>query len=390
MYDAMLEVRDEFVQWATEFEKVYESLEEEVERMMIWIQNHEFIQGHNSRTPKPSFTVGHNHFSDMTNDEFQKMNNLGKYSPGVEAIRAGKLKREEEAAKKKLEGDEKEHPMMAEYRYLRSLAAGEKEGLEEMDEDDFFGTTDDGTESTDDKTKTDDSTTDNDDDTNGLPDTIDWVAAGAVTECKNQGPCGSCWSFSATGAIEGATFIKYGKLVPLSEQNLIDCDTVDNGCRGGLMDNAFKWDEAAKGLCSEADYPYLASDGHECSTTCQKVEGTTVTSYIDIPEKDKHGLIAALALQPTSIAMQANSLSFQFYSSGVFDDESCGAMGQVDHGVLAVGYGTDAVTGKTFFKVKNSWGGAWGEQGYFRLSRTSTNDWGTCAILMIMNTPTVA
>ena len=120
------------------------------------------------------------------------------------------------------------------------------------------------------------------------------------------------------------------------------------------MENAFKYNENAKGLCSETDYPYLATDGHECGiASCQKVNGTAVTDYIDIPEKDKHGLIAAIVQGPVSIAMEADQLQFQFYKSGVFDDSSCGASGTVDHGVLAVGYGTDAATNKTFFTVKN-------------------------------------
>ncbi len=120
------------------------------------------------------------------------------------------------------------------------------------------------------------------------------------------------------------------------------------------MENAFKYDESAKGLCSEADYPYLATDGHECSAvSCEKVNGTAVADYIDIDEKDKHGLIASIVLQPTSIAMQADQLEFQFYSGGVFDNQDCGAAGAVDHGVLAVGYGTDADTGMKYFNVKN-------------------------------------
>jgi len=397
MINSMIEIRDEFVQWVKKFEKVYDSLEEEVERMMIWLENHEFIQAHNNRNPKPSYTVGHNHFSDMTNDEFQKIHSLGKYSPGVEAIRAGKLKREQQkAAMHKLSGEKEEHPMVAEYRYLRSLAvagAGDEEEEEKLSSgDDWFSFLDDDDSATagDDAPKTDDSSTDTDDDTNGLPDSVDWVSAGAVTDVKNQQSCGSCWAFSSTGAIEGASFIKYGQLIPLSEQNLLDCDTLDNGCNGGLMENAFKYDESAKGLCSEADYPYLATGGHMCSTECQKVNGTAVSDYIDIAQKDKHGLIASIALQPTSIAMQADQLSFQFYSSGVFDDDECGRMGNVDHGVLAVGYGTDAETGKKYFTVKNSWGDGWGENGYVRLSRTSKNDWGTCAVLMIMTAPIIA
>jgi len=385
MIESLVELRDEFVQWRKSFEKVYHSLEEEVERMMVWIKNHEFIHAHNNQTPKRSYTVGHNQFSDMTNDEFQQMHSLGQYSPGVDVIRAGQLKRLEEKAKQTLEGTAKEHPMMAEYRYLRSLQAPDDDDLF----DDAFFNFDDTSDKSDDGGAA--PTTTDDNDTNGLPDSIDWVKAGAVTPVKNQASCGSCWAFSSTGSIEGASFVKYGQLVALSEQQLMDCDTVDNGCRGGLMENAFKYDETAKGLCSETDYPYLATDGHECGTaSCQKVNGTAVTDYIDIPEKDKHGLIAAIVQGPVSIAMEADQLQFQFYQSGVFDDSSCGASGAVDHGVLAVGYGTDAATNKTFFTVKNSWGDSWGENGYFNLARNSTNEWGTCAILMIMTSPIIA
>ena len=121
------------------------------------------------------------------------------------------------------------------------------------------------------------------------------------------------------------------------------------------MEDAFKFDESAKALCSEADYPYLATDDNTCNTNCTKVTGSIVADYLDIDEKDKHGLLASLALQPTSIAMQADQLSFQFYSSGVFSEESCGEEGAVDHGVLAVGYGTDSIKGDYVY-IKNSWG----------------------------------
>lgn len=357
----LLELRGEFMEWMKTFEKEYESLEEQLERMIQWAENHEQITSHNKQSPAPSYTLGHNDFSDMSNDEFQQHFHLGKYSPGVDVIKTAHAKeKQKSAAMRKIHGmTQEQETMHSEFRYLRQLAAG-----------------DDGNK------------TDTDDDTKGLPDSVDWVEAGAVTPTKNQGKCGSCWAFSTTGSIEGAGFIKHRELVSLSEQNLIDCDSKDNGCAGGMMENAFVFDESQKGICSETDYPYIAGKS-TCNTNCTKVSASIVTSYLDIDEKDKHGLLASIALQPTSIAMQANQLAFQFYSEGVLTSESCGAFGKVDHGVLAVGYGTDEETGKKFWKVKNSWGPAWGEGGYFRLDRKSDLTWGTCAILMIMTAPIV-
>mmetsp|Transcript_15073 Transcript_15073/g.17542 ORF Transcript_15073/g.17542 Transcript_15073/m.17542 type:complete len:456 (-) Transcript_15073:94-1461(-) len=398
--EAALGLRSKFVTWMNEFGMVYESVEEELSRMLVWVENHEFIEQHNNKVPEPSYTVAHNKFSGMTNDEFQRLHSLGKYSAGVDAILEAQKREKELKAMQRL--NNQEDPAQAEFRYLRKLAQamdGDSTyvGYYDDDGDDWFFADDDGNQDDDDNvTPTDDSTDDDatpatdDNDTDGLPDEIDWIKSGAVTPVKNQGRCGSCWAFSSTGAIEGASYIKYGELVALSEQNLIDCDRVDQGCNGGLMDNAFKFDEAAHGLCSEDDYPYLATDGNICNTNCTKVTGTTVKDYIDLEESDKHGLIAAVVMQPTSIAMQADQLSFQFYSTGVFDDDDCGAEGNIDHGVLMVGYGTDTDTGKKYFKIKNSWGGDWGEDGYIRIHRESKNQWGMCAILRVMTVPIIA
>lgn len=390
MIPTLLGLKEDFFKWMERFGREYNSLEEQMDRMMIWAENHEFIEIHNSQSPKKSYTVGHNNFSDLTNEEFQQLHSLGKYSGGPDAVRDSIQRRKEDAAMKKL-SNAKEHPAQAEFRYLRNLVAGEDQEFGGWF-DDLWNLDDTTPAEKDDDTNNDDgddAVAVDDNDTNGLPDTIDWVASGAVTPIKNQGACGSCWAFSATGSIEGAAFIKHGELISLSEQNLLDCDHTDSGCNGGIMDNAFKFDEAAHGLCSEADYPYLAKDSDMCMTNCTKAAGSLVTDYIDIAEKDKHGLIASLVMQPTSIAMQADQLSFQFYSSGVFSEEDCGKAGAIDHGVLAVGYGTDDESGKKYFTVKNSWGDSWGEKGFFRLDRHSENEWGTCAILMIMSAPIV-
>lgn len=188
---------------------------------------------------------------------------------------------------------------------------------------------------------------------------IDWFAKGAVTPIKDQAQCGSCWAFSTTGSMESAVYLKKGTLLSLSEQQLVDCSgsAGNQGCNGGLMDNAFKWIIQNKGLGSEASYPYTARDG-----TCKRVDSVaTITSYKDVPAKSESGLQAALATQPVSIAVDARK--WQLYRTGVFD--GCSTLIQLDHGVLAVGVSES----NGYWLVKNSWGTTWGEKGFIRLKK---------------------
>jgi len=221
-----------------------------------------------------------------------------------------------------------------------------------------------------------------------VPDSIDWREKGAVTPVKNQGACGSCWSFSTTGAIEGASFLKTGNLVPFSEQNLVDCDSVDLGCNGGLMDTAFQYVETSKGLCSEDDYPYEGVQDFCRASECTVVPGTDVTDFFDVKPDSVEDLMSALAQQPVSVAIQANQQVFQFYQGGIFDSPLCGT--ELDHAVLSVGYSTDEETGEAYFIVKNSWGESWGEEGYIRIARESEDEKGTCGILMMASAPIVS
>jgi C1A family cysteine protease len=194
---------------------------------------------------------------------------------------------------------------------------------------------------------------------------VDWVGAGAVTPVKNQGQCGSCWSFSTTGAVEGDVFIEAGVLTSLSEQQLVDCSTAqgNQGCNGGLMDDAFQYIIANGGLTTEAGYPYSATGPNTCSVTTPLA--STITSYCDVAQSSEAALKNAVAQQPVSVAIEADQSCFQFYSGGVMADPSCGT--QLDHGVLAVGYGT--YQGQKFWNVKNSWGASWGLNGYIMLGR---------------------
>jgi cathepsin L len=208
-----------------------------------------------------------------------------------------------------------------------------------------------------------------------------------VTPVKDQGNCSSCWAFSTTGSIESAIAIKTGKLISLSEQELIDCsgNEGNHGCKGGQMDKAFKYVLDAKGICSESAYPYTASAG-SCNSQCSSA--ASIQKYVDLPHENLDALRAAVSLQPVSVAVESNAKGFRFYSGGVYDDPECGVF--VDHAVLVVGYGTDSASGKDYWLVKNSRGAAWGDKGYIKLLRTSGKGVGQCGIAWQGSYPIVA
>jgi C1A family cysteine protease len=222
-----------------------------------------------------------------------------------------------------------------------------------------------------------------------LPEYVNWVERGRVTPVKDQGKCGSCWSFSTTGALEGAYFNKYGNLESFSEQQLVSCDNFkntqnrghDHGCSGGLMDNAFQWIEGNSGLCSENDYPYVSGEGvaPACSTACQVIKGSKIVEFVDVKPSDDVAMMSAISKQPVSIAIEADQREFQLYKSGVFTGV-CGT--KLDHGVLVVGYGS--LDGNDYYLVKNSWAESWGDAGYIKLGRGSkyNNGDGQCGILL--------
>jgi len=211
--------------------------------------------------------------------------------------------------------------------------------------------------------------------------TVDWRTKGAVTPIKDQGQCGSCWSFSATGGLEGAHFLAKNELVSLSEQNLVDCSVAEGneGCNGGLMTQAFDYIKKNKGIDTEASYPYTATGPNACKFKPADI-GSTLTGYTNIASGSEADLVAKITEGPVSVAIDASHSSFQLYQSGVYYEPACSATA-LDHGVLAVGYGTDGT--KDMYIVKNSWGVSWGNKGFIEMSRNKNNNCGIATMSTI-------
>lgn len=309
----------DFVEFIQSFNKKYNTNEIE-KRFDNFLKNLEIIENHSF-----SFELGINSYSDLSQEEFQEFVREGGY--------VHHIKEEEELTKTMKRG----------LRWGRTSCSSFR-------------------------TKVSPSS---------LPGAIDWREKGAVTDVKDQGNCGSCWSFSATGSMEGAWAIKNDKLVSFSEQQLIDCSALygNSGCSGGLMESAFEY-AIDKGACAEGELPYKAVGG-DCSLNCNKV--AHFTGCVDVTQKNQLHLKEAVSYGPVSVAIEADTLVFQFYKSGVVDDVKCGV--NLDHGVLVVGYGNE--NGKDYWIVKNSWGPGWGEKGFVKIARSnSTSDAGICGIAL--------
>ncbi|KAL7512331.1 hypothetical protein ACHAXN_009269 [Cyclotella atomus] len=350
------ELHSAWEHWKNAFNRVYESTGEGALRKLTWLQNHAHITNHNSMAS--SFTLGHNDFSDLSNDEFKQKYHLGEHSPGIfmpKGRDSGKLISSERKLRKE--------------NYVHISEHGDEVDTSTVDD---------------------------------VPAEKNWVEEGAVTNVKNQWFCGACWAFSAVGAIEGARFIQTGNLTDLSIQQLIDCDLTDMGCGGGLMSYAFQYDEDDTGLCALEDYPFAMHRHwfYGCKrymAYCEPLKHTKVAKYVNVTATEE-ALTAAIATQPVSVAVTAGGVNWQFYSSGVMA-ESC--EDEVDHGVLAVGYGhydprnepefvvgTDSTqSAMDYYMVKNSWGSWWGIDGYIRLGRNIGHVNGSSCILTLASRP---
>lgn len=323
-----------FDEWSRKHGRNYKTKLIEEQKFATWKQNDLYIQNHNNKIPTPTYTMAHNKFSDMTFDEFKAYYGLDKMM----------LLNEQHDH---VHHDQNHENIVQDYTksIYRDPTYEEDELLKVYRN-------------------------------LGLPDEVDWVEQGAVTSVKDQEDCGSCWAFSAAAVMEGLMFQSVGSIVDLSPQMLLDCDAENWGCDGGektTFDTIKEWG----GLCAWEDYPYTARDGTCKKHNCEKVNGTRIGSIITGFGRDDTK--ANIALSPTWVAVYAGN-AFQFYDEGIFSSDRCGYHEWTNHAVTAVGYGMDNETGKSYYRIKNSWGDDWGDEGYMYLDQESAMPRGTCGV----------
>ena len=207
----------------------------------------------------------------------------------------------------------------------------------------------------------------------------DWVALGKVTSVKAQLDCGSCWAFSTNGAIESNLLVDHNLITNLSEQQLVDCswDWGNNGCEGGLEVWALAYANDVQGITREFDYPYTATD----TASCKFNKETAIPTKFEFGriEVGEENLVTVLNKYPVAVGVVVSG-DFELYESGIYQGTCQHQRQLINHGVVAVAYGTDSETGKEFFTIKNSWGTGWGEAGYMRIIRGELTEIGYCGL----------
>jgi len=299
-------VQDQFENFKRKFNKNYDEVEEAY-RMSVFESNMKIINEHNKgyKDGKYSWYMGINKFTDLTPEEFNRLNNL----------------RMPEVSKRELVYEMK----------AKKIAKA-----------------------------------------------VDWREKGIVTDVKTQGDCGSCWAFGAVASIEAANAQKNGKLISMSEQQLVDCVGGTDCHIGGLYDKGWAVVKKQGGIESEDSYPYVSGrTGHklECRFEKQKVVGKVSNFTKAVLDGSELNLVKRLNDYPQTVAIDASS--FHYYHGGILHnthDHPCNDYNP-NHAVFVVGYGSEGK--KDFYIVKNSWGKAWGEDGYVRIARNEGN---TCGI----------
>lgn len=300
---------ERFQRWKAEYNRSYATAEEERRRFRVYARNVRYIEATNDVAVGLTYELGETAYTDLTNEEFMAMYTAPPLSADEDDVamittRAGPV----------------DAGSTANLVYVNLSA--------------------------------------------GAPASVDWRTKGAVTEVKNQGKCGSCWAFSTVATVEGIQQIRKGKLVSLSEQELVDCDTLDHGCDGGVSYRALQWITSNGGITTRDDYPYTGKAG-ACDRAKLPHHAATISGLQRVAANSEASLTNAVAGQPVAVSIEAGGDNFQHYKKGVYNGP-CGT--KLNHGVTVVGYGQEP-NGDKYWIVKNSWGTAWGDQGYIKMKK---------------------
>lgn len=362
------EEKCDFEAWKAKYEKNYETPEEDDRRKSIFEANCKVVDDHNDefKKGKVGFDLEKNHFMDMDTEEFVQLNTgvRKKKSDAPEGYDYPKpdipFDSGEPAGKRRIrsESDTQSLPetpssSLFGQKFKRQLPVNPKLPTNPKGK---------GGKSKGPKQIADD----------GSKLDVDWRSKGAVTGVKDQGSCASCWAFASAGVIEAQHFLKTGKLISFSEQNLVDCVKDNDACDGGHMTNAFEWIKDNKGVNLNDQYPYEANE-KSCRFKKASAQGA-ITKFAEIDEGDEKELERVIReVGPVAVGLDAAQKSFQLYKSGVYYDAKCEQ--EVNHAILLVGYGKTP-KGEEFWLGKNSWDYDWGENGYVKIAKNKNNHCG--------------
>ncbi|MQL78207.1 hypothetical protein Taro_010648 [Colocasia esculenta] len=324
------EMRHLFEEWMVKYDKSYNTLQERQRRLNIFKDNLRLIDEHNHPSNNHTFTLGLNHFADLTNEEFRSTYLM---------FQPVNVTHDELMLSTPTSDHRRQH-------------VGRRRGRR------------------------------------SIPESIDWRDKGAVTAVKSQGQCGCCWTFATIATVESLNYIVRGDLITLSEQQLLDCDDQNFGCDGGFVCRAYEYIERNGGIDTDQNYPYVALNG-----TCKAdlVNAVSIDDHVYTAYMSEEVMAEVVARAPAAVGVKASSDKFRFYRSGVITG-GCGT--DLDHVVAAVGYGATEESEweqpHEYWIIKNSWSEGWGENGYARILRNNRRELdGTCGIASYITYPKI-